>query len=315
MTKSRRNFLRGSLTTVAASSLWSSEEQQPSEKGPASDPMRISVLSYSFRGLLQEGKMDIFGFMETCKYRYHLGTADLWSGFITSTEDDYLKKVRDGLDERELIVPNIAVDGAQIWDDAPEKRQQYYERATAFLKVGRILGARFVRFDAGGGRQAREWTAEQFDHIVKRYKEYAQYAHDHGFRAGAESHWGPEDYWPSMQKLYKAVDHPGFAICCHIGGWQGTAEEKDAADRESAPWVAHTHIAWNITEGPLVEKLNNLRKAGYQGYYSVEHHSGKDEYAEVGIQIAKVRAVLENWRSGGTGAASPPPPRPPAAKK
>jgi hypothetical protein len=47
--------------------------------------------------------------------------------------------------------------------------------------------------------------------------------------------------------------------------------------------------------------MNNLRNAGYQGYYSVEHHSAKDEYAEVGIQLAKVRAVLQSWRTGGTG--------------
>ncbi|MCX5770902.1 MAG: hypothetical protein NTZ09_11610, partial [Candidatus Hydrogenedentes bacterium] len=124
-----------------------------------------------------------------------------------------------------------------------------------------------------------------------------QYAYDNGFKAGAESHWGPEASWPSMQKLCKAVDHPGFAICCHIGGWKGTQEEKDLADRESVPWVAHTHIPWNITEGPLVEKMTNLRDGGYQGYYSVEHHSGKDEYAEVAVQLAKVRAVLQSWRA------------------
>ena len=66
----------------------------------------------------------------------------------------------------------------------------------------------------------------------------------------------------------------------------------------------HTHIAWNITEGPLVEKMTNLRNAGYQGYYSVEHNNGKDEHAETAIQLAKVRAVLQSWRTGGTGAPS-----------
>jgi hypothetical protein len=121
MTNSRREFMKGSLTTMAATSLWSAEAQQTAGPGPEHDPMWVSVLSYSFRGLMQEGKMDIFGFMETCKYRYHLNAADLWSGFIPNTDDDYLKKVKDGLDERELIVPNIAVDGAQVWEDAPEK--------------------------------------------------------------------------------------------------------------------------------------------------------------------------------------------------
>jgi len=78
-----------------------------------------------------------------------------------------------------------------------------------------------------------------------------------------------------MQKLYRAVNHPGFGVCCHISGFQGTKEEVDIADREIAPWVVHTHIDWDVCNGPLVEKMNNLRNAGYQGYYSVEHHSAR----------------------------------------
>lgn len=322
--KTRRDFLKGSLTTAAAmtsipimsdrtvEAAIHDDSQQSVAKLPGNEPMRVSVLSYSFHGLLREGKMDIFGFLETCKYRYHLQAADLWNGFLTSTEEGYLKKVKEALDERELVVPNLAVDGAHIWEDDSDKRRKNYESALANLNAGKILGARFVRIDAGGARQDKEWSNEAFDHIVKRYREYAQYAYDHGFKAGAESHWGPEDYWPTMQKLYKAVNHPGFGICCHIGSWQGNAEEKEIADREAAPWVLHTHIAWNITEGPLLEKMTNLRNAGYQGYYSVEHHSGKDEYAEVAIQLSKVRAVLQSWRTGGTGAPSqaPRPQRP-----
>jgi hypothetical protein len=99
--------------------------------------------------------------------------------------------------------------------------------------------------------------------------------HDHGFKVGAENHWGAEGVWANLQKLYRAVDHPGFGISCHIGGWRGTAEEKAEADRLVAPWVCHTHFPWNITEGPLEEKMKNLRDAGYQGYYGVEHHTGR----------------------------------------
>jgi sugar phosphate isomerase/epimerase len=156
----------------------------------------------------------------------------------------------------------------------------------------------FIKGSVASGGQGKTWTNEAFDQIVKRYREYAQWAWDHGFKIGAENHWGPESIWANMQKVYRAVDHPGFGVSCHLGGWQGTKEEKAAADRAAAPWVCHTHIAWNITEGPLAEKMKNLRVAGYEGYYSVEHHSAKDEYTEVAIQIAQVRRVLERWRIG-----------------
>jgi len=257
--------------------------------------VNISVLSYSFRGLLGEGKMDVFGYLESCKYRYGLDAADIWNGFLPSMEDGFLAKVKDALQEREMALADLCVDQAHIWEDDPAVREQHYRNALAALRGAAMLGARFVRIDAGG--RGETWTDEQFDLIVRRYKEYAQFAHDHGFRMGAENHWGAERSWSNLKKLYEAVDHPGFGLSCHIGGWAGTPEEQDQADIWVAPWVCHTHFAWNITEGPLEAKMANLRAVGYGGYYSVEHHSAKDEYAEVEIQVAKVRAVLARWRS------------------
>ncbi len=261
--------------------------------------MKISVLSYSFRGLLLEGMMDVFGHLESLKYRYHLDAADLWSGTLASTDEDYLKKVKDALDERELVLADLAVDQAHVWEDDANDRERNYQNALAHLRAAEILGAKFMRVDAGGGRQDTVWTNQQFDHIVQRYQEYAQRAHDSGFKVGAENHWGPEKIWANMRKLYEAVDHPAFGISCHIGGWAGPDTEE--ADRLAAPWVLHTHFPWNITEGPLVEKMTNLRDAGYEGYYSVEHHTAKNEYTEVAVQLAKVRDVLDRWRMEGTG--------------
>jgi hypothetical protein len=77
----------------------------------------------------------------------------------------------------------------------------------------------------------------------------------------------------------------------------GTQEEKDEADRLVAPWVCHTHFAWNMREVPLGEKMKNPRDVGYQSSYSVEHHSGKNEYAEVAIQLARVRAMFDRRRT------------------
>ena len=311
----RREFLKGSLTAAAAMAgapVLSAEPQPAARKTVSTEPLRVSVLAYSFRGVLSEGKMDLFGYLETCKYRYHLGAADLWSsmsppgwpkwpgqnGFLVSTDEAYCKKVKDGLDQRGLELADLCVDWAELWVDDPAQREMLYKHEQAHLRAAAVLLPRFMRFDAGG-RGSKDWTNEQFDYIVKRYREFAQFAYDHGFRIGAENHWGPESSWPSMQRLYKAVDHPGFAFCMHISGWQGTAAEKDLADREAAAFAAHTHIPWNVTESPaLEEKLANLWNAGYQGYYNVEHHSGKDEYTEVGIQLAKVRDVLERFRTG-----------------
>ena len=179
MFTTRRQFLCGS---IAASGLAAATTQLPAAEATSSqsrgEKLRISVLSYSFRGLLKEGQMDIFGYLESCKYRYGLDAADIWNGFLPNLEPAFLKKVRDALDERGLELADLAVDGAHVWEDNPDAREKNYTSARAHLEAARVLGARFVRFDAGGGGE--NWSEEAFDHIVKRYQEYAQYGHDHG---------------------------------------------------------------------------------------------------------------------------------------
>jgi len=313
---SRRNFLKQTAlgaTALAAAPATLLASRQESAASKAFKPLRISMLSYSFHGLVAAGMMDIFHFFETCKYRYGLGAADLWNGMFTSIEDDFITKVHSALEDRQLYVPNIAVDGAHIMpsgDDDPAKLRSLQDR---YLQIGARLGVGFVRFDAGpymlnGRKDVDGWTEQEFDYIVKRYRELAQYAYDNGFRTGAEVHWGPERCWKHMEKLIKAVDHKGFAICMHFGGWSGTKEENLAAEKAAAPYVAHTHIPWDCCEDPnLPARLAVLRDVGYTGYYSVEQHSGQNEYNLVEAQLGKVSAVLTSWNRGGSGELYPKP--------
>ena len=246
--------------------------------------MKISIASYAFHGLLREGKMDLFGYLESCAYRYQLRSADIWNGILVSTEDEYLAKVKDALDERELALANLCVDGAHIWEDDPDVRKQNHENALAHLHAAEVLGAETVRIDAGV--RADTFTNEQFDHIVMRFREYAQRAHDNGYRVGPENHWGAEVVPENMVRICEAVDHPAFGVLLHCRG---------EGDPLIAPWAMHTHLSWQITEGALEDSMAMLREAGYTGYWGVEHHTGQNEYTEVAIQLAQVRDVLARW--------------------
>jgi sugar phosphate isomerase/epimerase len=244
--------------------------------------MKVSIASYSFHGLLAKGQIDVFGYLESCKYRYHLDSADIWNGMLPATDDDYLQKVKRALDERELVLANLCVDGAHIWEDDADLREKNYQNALAHLHAAEVLGARTIRIDAGV--QAPAFSGEQFDWIVRRYKEFAQRAHDNGYRVGPENHWGAEVVSENMLSICRAVDHPAFGVLLHYRGNRG--------DAEMAPWAMHTHISWDITEQCLAESIGLLRNQGYDGYWGVEHHSSENEYARVAIQLARVQAVL-----------------------
>jgi hypothetical protein len=54
----------------------------------------------------------------------------------------------------------------------------------------------------------------------------------------------------------------------------------------------HTHVDARIASTCLEERMRLLVDAGYRGYWGVEHHSARNEYAEVEWQLAEVRRAL-----------------------
>lgn len=103
--------------------------------------MQVAIASYAFHGLLRDQTIDLFGYLESCRYRYDLRTADIWNGMLTSTDDEYLKKVKQALAERELTLVNLCVDGPHIWEDDPAVREQHYQGALRYLYAAEYLGA------------------------------------------------------------------------------------------------------------------------------------------------------------------------------
>jgi sugar phosphate isomerase/epimerase len=245
--------------------------------------MNIGIASYAFHGLLRDGLIDLNGYLESCRYRYDLRTADIWNGMLKSLDDDYIAQVKRSLDERELTLVNLCIDGPHIWEDDAEVRERNYQNALRYLQVAKTLDAKTVRIDAGG--RDEDFTDEQFETIVKRFREYAQIAYDNGFKVGPENHWGAEVKPENMRRICEAVDHPGFGVLLHFRGNPG--------DDLMAPWAMHTHIAWEATQNHLADSIDTLVKVGYQGCWSVEHHSGENEYREVAIQIALLRDQLQ----------------------
>lgn len=248
----------------------------------------ITIASYSFHGLLAAETMDVFGYLESCKYRYHLNTADIWNGMLTSTDEDYLRKVKAALDEKELTLANLCVDGAHLWVPEEEERERLYQNALVHLRAAEILGAKTVRIDIG--IREPEISEEQFDYIVSRYREYADIAENAGFKIGPENHFGAALIPDNMVKVSEAVDHPAYGILLHFGRW---VTDQEAGDRRVAQWTMHTHLDPKNSKERLEQCLNVLNEAGYRGYWGVEHPTGKNEYAEVEWQVAALRRALK----------------------
>ena len=256
----------------------------------------ISLASYSFHGLLAAGMIDVFNYLNITKFRYRVNRADIWSGFFPTLEEAFIEKIRQTLEENEMALANLCVDGAHVWENDPDERAKNAKKAAEFIRIGETLGAKTIRIDTGG-RDAT-WTEEQFDTIVKQYRKWARRAGDMGYRIGTENHWGATQRPANVVKLAKAVDHPAFGVLFHFGGVLDM--DVDQGNDMLVPYAMHTHIMASVAEtcGPLMGKLMD---AGYQGTFSCEHHTGKNEYAQVEWQLGAIRrnlALLMDERAG-----------------
>ena len=265
--------------------------------------LKLSICNFSFQKTFLEGKMDIFGYLETVKYRYGMNKVDLWNGFFTKKEgplwilpdESYIKKIRNALDEKEMRIVNFAIDGAHVWDPDSDIRRQLHDNALQHFRAAEILGAQTVRIDTGGrfGSDPNfdsSMTNEQFEYIVSRYQEYSERAANNGYMIGPENHTGPSLDPMHVKKIAEAVNHPNFGVLLHMNRWKAHEEE---GDEIVAPWVYHTHFDAKMATAVYAEdKLQMLLDKGYDGYWGLEYNAPKNQYIEMEWLIATVKRLL-----------------------
>lgn len=250
----------------------------------------FSIGSWSFHALFNSGKMNLFGYLESIKYRYRLQHADIWSGMLLSTEDDYIQSIQDTLTEEELTIACLSMDGAQVWHNDPTIREQNYQQALQYLHIARRWGVQALRIDMG--IDSTELTDEQLELCINRYREYAQFAHDHGFRVGPQTHQPASQAPQNLKRINNEIASPGFGIVLNVNRWM---VDKEIGDEMVAPFTMHAqldHAFVDFTGAELLQKIQLLQQGGYQGCWSLEFRGGVNEYIEVEYDLLTIRRAV-----------------------
>ncbi len=245
------------------------------------------VASYSFHGLLASGECDVFRYLDLLRFRYHVRHADIWSGFFPSFEDAFVSKVREALDRNELTLANLCVDGPCVWMDDADARAAHRVQMLAIIQAASKLGAKTIRVDFGGTK-GHTMPAEAFDYIVTAYREYAGICGELGMKIGPENHWGWDNVPEYLESVKNAVDSPAYGHLYHLRNF---FDEPERGEALCISYAMHTHIHANSMPYAK-EVLRRLANAGYEGVFSVEHHSGQLEPERVDWQLATLRALV-----------------------
>ena len=268
--------------------------------------MQISVCSFSFHRTLAAGKQDIFQYIADCQslgathlepWIAHLGTGrgleaekalgqegnELWptmralmiqpppiNGETDTSASGYLERIKTAAAEANLAIGGMAVDGAHIYEDNLEARQENRQRAYQWLDVAAALGATQMRIDSGG---PEDMPDEIFKIIVAGFEDVVAKAQDKGVEILIENHWGASKHPENVVKILEAVD--GLGLLFDTNNWAEGKQEQAwtmCAQYAKATHVKTFHFDENGNEPTvdLAKAMHILRDSGYDGIWGIE---------------------------------------------
>jgi sugar phosphate isomerase/epimerase len=261
-------------------------------------------------GLVREGEMDVFRFLDTARYRYRLDYADIWTeGSLKDLSDAYIARVRTALNDTGITLANLCVDGPVLWPEDESKRAGNKTKMLEYLDVAKELGAQTIRIDFGGpspwGRKPDAppytpytMTDEALAYIAETFREYCGIVASFGAKIGPENHWGWDGVTDYLIKVKEKVNHPAYGHLFHITHFVGDVALGEKYAIETA---MHTHVPANSI--PIIKSyVKKLIKADYAGVYSIEHHSRLHELIRTDWQLASLRAILAEINEEGVDA-------------
>jgi len=254
---------------------------------------KLSIMGYSFFTLRSEGRTDIYHFLEMVKHRYHVDAVDIWNGFLPQEQinETFAKEIKKALDELELVVPNLCIDGPYVpWAGNAEDNEGNHQRMLEVIKFGEIIGAKTIRVDFSPWGTKDDMPPEALEVIIKRYREYAEICYNLGIKIGPENHFGWDNTPKYIQAVKDGVNHPGYGHLFHFTNFQ---EEPELGKELAMSYVMHTHVPpWTIMSGVAKDHMRDLIKAGYDGYWGVEIGSPVHWFERVSWHLACIKIIL-----------------------
>jgi len=287
--------------------------------------MKISVSSYSLGRLVRSGEMTLPGMVD---WLAELGVGGV--EFLDFTPADgkgaarIATSLRKRCEKRGLAVAGFTV-GANLLLLDEAARAAEVARIKQRVETCARLGATRMRHDVARGfpkgtRGPRTW-ARALGIVVPAVQEIADHAARYNIITSMENHGFFAQASERVQRLVKAVNRGNFRVTVDIGNFLCVDEEPVAAVRRLARYASFVHVkdfhrqtrrqdpgeGWfrtagkNWLRGAIVGHgnvdvrrcLSLLKRAGYDGWYSIEFEGMEDPRLGVRVGTDNLRRYLK----------------------
>ncbi|MBE6555735.1 MAG: sugar phosphate isomerase/epimerase [Ruminococcaceae bacterium] len=269
--------------------------------------MRISVSSYSFQQYIRAGKMTQ---LDTIAAAHELGLDAIEFTDIIPPEGRSAKEqavaLRKEADRLGMTVNAYTV-GANLFQPTPEAEAAELSRLKEQVDIAVLLGARVMRHDVCY-RLTGEGAGRSFDlmlpTLAKNARIITEYAAARGVRTCSENHGYIAQDSDRVERLVNAVAHDNYGVLVDIGNFACADEDSVTAVSRLAGLAVHAHakdfykrpFSMGAAEGyfstrgcnylkgaaigegdiPVEQCIAILRRAGYDGFLSIEYEGSED---------------------------------------
>lgn len=284
--------------------------------------MKISVSSYSFQQYIGRGKLTQLDCVSKAKEMGFdaIEFIDI-SGTSLDEQKEYAKSIRAEAD-RVGIEINAYTIGACLYKDTEEENDAEFKRLCGQLEVAKILGASVMRHDVCYAL-GKKGNARSFDlmlpTIARNARRVTEYAESLGIITCTENHGYIAQDSDRVERLFNAVAHDNYGLLVDIGNFICADEDPAIAVSRVAPYAVHVHVkdmlvrneptgsCVNPTRGgryfvgtvagegdiPVKRCLDILKRAGYDGFISLEYEGREDCLTAIPRGLENVKKILE----------------------
>ena len=155
--------------------------------------------------------------------------------------------------------------------------------------------------------------------IAKNAQRVAEYGEKLGIVTCTENHGYIAQDSDRVERLFNAVNHDNYGLLVDIGNFICADEDPALAVSRVAPYAVHVHVkdmlvrneptgsCVNLTRGgryfvgtvagegdiPVKRCLGILKRAGYDGFVSLEYEGKEDCISAISRGLANVRKIIE----------------------
>lgn len=286
--------------------------------------MKISVSSYSYAQYIRAGKLTQLTAIDKAKEMGFdaIEFTDIDGAGNLDLQKENAAKLKARADELGMVI-NAYTIGANLAGLTEEARAAEVERLKGQLDVAKILGAGVMRHDVCYSLGKTGFT-RSFDlmllYLADSARKVTEYGASIGIKTCSENHGYIAQDSDRMERLFNAVNHDNYGLLVDMGNFTCVDENHTLAVSRVAPYAIHAHAkdmkiskgapygnCQSMTRGgnyfcgtaigegdvPVKQCLNILKRAGYEGYLSIEFEGHGDCVDGIARGYANLKRMLE----------------------